>query len=432
METDTKNRDISKKIKINFIPIMFIVAIISRMFAVSHVWYAFLLGCLSYFLISNQKMFASILYRTRYLIVLFAIIAVNTFGTHLDSGNSVHYTLVLISFLLTILLGACSYLSYGPKHLKRGLLTTNKIIFVSAIFGWYESIIQNNPLKPYMPVFFHANTVGTELYRPSSFFTHAIPFSNILLIGIIINNTLVKNNIKRFISNILYVVVLFMTGTRSAWLILVLLIVVGATRPIVNNISFTRNQLIVFLTGVAVGVMALFYTTFGQNVILTITERFGRLTGDDHGAVSLDQRTGAIDFVLESFFGTFSIIHWLFGYGHRATRILMGQVVIVLENFVTTDNQWIAMLYNYGLVATIMLIVFFVKKTRRYLLTEDSLYTCCFLIFLMCLAAMFFYELFNWETVNVFMMMMIGVFIAITYKDKLDKKYLKGFNHDQK
>ena len=430
METETKNRDISKKIKLNFIPIMFIVAIISRMFAVSYVWYVFLLGCLSYFLISNQKMFAGILYRTRYLIILFAIIAINTFGTHLDSGNSVRYTLVLVSFLLTILLGACSYLSYGQEYIKRGLLKTNIIIFISAILGLYESIIQDNPLKPHMPIFFHANTVGTDLYRPSSFFTHAIPFSNILLVGIVINNVLVKNKMKRFISNIIYVYVLFTTGTRSAWLILVLLIVVGAIRPIINNISFTLNQLIIYLTGVVAGAMALFFTAPGQNIVLTITERFGRLTGDDHGTVSLDQRTGAIDFVLDNFFGTFSLIHWLFGYGHRATRILMGQVVIVLENFLTTDNQWLAMLYNYGLIATIMLIIFSVRKIKRFLFTKDPVYRCCFLILLTCLAAMFFYELFNWETVNVFMMLVIGVFIAFSHKEEIENKRLEGLNHE--
>lgn len=194
-----------------------------------------------------------------------------------------------------------------------------------------------------------------------------------------------------------------------------LLLLIAATQK-----KVARKKVIITMIAIVIVILFLMSAP-GTSMIAAITERFAQASGDN---VSKVQRLGAISYFATKVIDEFNPITFLLGHGEDAAANVMLETSIVFKNFSTTDNQYLLIFYNYGLIALIVILSGAVKCIVRFIRTYRSngnTVNCLLFICISQAICSFFYELTENKSCAFLVMCSIGMLLSINV-ERADKK----------
>ncbi|MGY1553107.1 O-antigen ligase family protein [Microbacterium sp. A588] len=317
-----------------------------------------------------------------------------------------------------IILIVAQYQRFGTDYFTRGLKQLNYVLVATACWGIIEGIVKYNVLVHVYPHILGSWRMGTPEYRASAIFSHPIPFAHMLVIGLIITLTLQRGLLLKIVMSSLFLGAIVTTQTRSAWAIIAALLAVF----IVQSFWLGRGRALLrgilkawpFVAGgIAVLVAFIWLTPFGFGVL----ERLQRIGPED---VSLTQRTASIEAVLNAVFNESSVTELLFGHGFSSSNAFILSDTLVLEGISTTDNQWLALLYDFGLIGlllflavTVYVIMAWWKLSRRPGRAQSPLALCTGYIAVCAFMFMAFYAFTIWRGIQVVVILAFCVLVLL-------------------
>lgn len=389
----------------NIIPIVFLATIYFK-FQNQSSYFSYVIGLVFLYefinstnVVKNQVF--SIFFNNKLIFISFLISFISTVVNEFFFYTiKIGYILELGVFGLITLLGILLYIKKGEKYVFDGLTGIVIILIIASILGILEYFTGIN-------IFVHTGLMTDDFVkfntRIASCFVHPIPFANILLLPILfifMTKTVQKG---KYFFLVLLIIALILTESRSGWVGLLVSLFAYFTRVYkLGNIKMS-----IILT-VGLLLCGIFISPLGD----IISSRFVHF--DEH--LSNDyQRTGTIFYMLNIIFNS-DVLHILFGNGNHESVNTMLKTVITLDDFQTTDNLYLADLYNYGIIYVVCTIALFLKFIRFAIKSESSLHTVIFYFLISTEVAFFFYEPFIFYPVTFVFFLCLGV--SLTYKDE--------------
>ena len=340
-----------------------VLVVVFRMFGqdiliVSSIFLTFLL-----FFAFDKSFLSFILYSKNFFLIYFAVALFSTIiNIPFGNDNYVSGLIFTTSFICLVFLG---------KYISKSLIADKVVSFhtfflaVSVVFGFIEFLTKKNIL---LSLFFVDNLTGTG--RICSFFVHPIIFSVFLIVfyWLVFLNKKMHWLIKSAFL-IITIVCLYGTFSRSSWIAFLLTNMVYLLRNFIfKKITPKKFILGIMLLSSAIIVMA---TTGVFNIFVDgLVERISNI--DE--SVSYLQRIGGWEYLIRDSFYNSNIVQLLFGHGYKGSFMSLLNTTIVITGFFTTDNSYVSVFYNYGIISfTIVLclllslaVFLFSKRFDRY------------------------------------------------------------------
>lgn len=317
--------------------------------------------------------------------------------------NFVYDILFLLIILMGIILGRKIYDVNKLSIFKIHII----ILFFMCLFLIYEYITKNNLLLPY---FYVDNLSNIYPYRCASFFVHPVTCASFLIYGFWLVYFFVNNSKYKYIFITMIIFSLYATGSRSSWIALAITIIIYFIRNIKPSISY--KTILKSFIGVIIGIVFL-NTNTGSNMINSIIQRFSNVQ-----SFSYSQRLGSIEYIINRFFEKSSLFQLLFGHGQKGAYDAMLETTIAIPGFFTTDNTYLTILYDYGLVVFISVIIFLFIILRTIFKTKDKVELCLSIILLSQAISSFFFEFTLFMNIAFFNFFYIGLWISRHSKPK--------------
>ena len=285
------------------------------------------------------------------------------------------------------------------------------IITVAALEGVYEYIFKQNLFIPD----YNIAVSG----RVASFFNHPIKYATSMIVGIFLAFYLISKKNTKLIIIGLCIFGLFTSMSRSGWIACAISVV------LLINASFRRKvsvRTLKIIGIIFVFIFVFFKSSIGANLIEIVSTRLS-LVGDDTSTI---QRLGSIQYILENLGTERNPLTLFLGHGEGASGILMKNTVISWKNFGMTDNEYLLILYDYGLIALSAVIAFFIKTSFSFLINYqqksniEKALMC--IIISQCINA-FFYEITNYRNCAYVVLICFGFFMR-NNKDRVDNSSL--------
>lgn len=324
----------------------------------------------------------------------------------------------LVVYISSFVIGYIVIRDGKNKGVRRLLVSYAIIIALSALYGVFEFVF-GNVLDVY------TIRVYGAIYRLHSVYLHPIIFSLIMLQSIVIFYYLVDNILLKNIIIMLSVFCVFMTLSRSAWLVLGIVIVlvfchnkfILKKRGILTS-HFSRRKVVIMLI-LFIALMMLLYKVNVVSYIEILFDRWQAL----NGSTSVLYRSNVIETVLTDRKNDSNIVHWTIGTGYHSVQKLIGRAGIyfgeVGNNVV--DNQWITIFYDFGLLGLGTLVyctiksvrLYFSKQTREIWITS----LCIIVNFLMA----FICDTFEWAPAGNLVFVFLGMMFYIDKRHKVER-----------
>lgn len=277
----------------------------------------------------------------RYILAIYLMIILVSVIINSGVTKNIRYYLSLFYIPLAIIDAALFRIRYGYIGSLKFKNFFINISIIAALYGILEFIIQRNPLV----VFFETDYLsGTVPYRAASFFKHPIIFA--IILGVAISLIIEE---RKIIVKSLLVVAILMTRSRSTMLGILFVFILWLLKHIRFKINL--KTFVVFIS-----ILVFLISPIGNEIIGGIINRFS----DSLTSISGTQRLGTIYYFLTYTFNVTNIknlIMLLVGHGSGAANVLLKMHTIDIPGFDTTDNQYITILYDYGVL--ILLMTFF-------------------------------------------------------------------------
>ena len=160
-----------------------------------------------------------------------------------------------------------------------------------------------------------------------------------------------------------------------------------------------------------IAVVVFFVSPFGGKLIGAIESRFLNLFSD----VSATQRLGTIGLFAEIASEDLNPITMLFGHGEDTASRLLLQNTINIKDFTTTDNAYVSIFYNYGLIAlaaVLILLIYVMIRIMKYnrISLLEKILLC---VFLASGVGAFFFEITEIKSTSFPLMFCIGTYLGI-------------------
>lgn len=209
---------------------------------------------------------------------------------------------------------------------------------------------------------------------------------------------------------------IFASLSRSSWLACGLSFVLMAFA--VYRKKLTKKKL---FYGAIIVIVLLGFMVSGpvKEMISQIMTRFEEATG---GSVSRTQRLGSIAYILNAEFKNFNPLSFMFGHGEDAAARMMLGTVININDFSTTDNEYLLILYNYGFVFIMYVLVGIFKCLKMFLAyyeEHSSTEKCLLFICISQTICSFFYEVTENKSCAFLLMICIGMLIGIAKNKRI-------------
>lgn len=275
----------------------------------------------------------------------------------------------LFVYLSTFLMGAFLAEDGEEEGIRSLLCVYSFILTLSAVYGVFETLF-GNVLDVY--------TVRTyaATYRLHSVYLHPIIFSLMMLQAFAINTYLLKNQTLKNILGIINVYCIFMSLSRSSWLVLAALIaLIMIQKKKTQKKPLLLGKVINKKSITAIFVLAIIIGVFIQRA--DITSYWGTLFNRWQaleGSMSVSYRSGVVSAVWQDRVHDFNPIHWILGSGYHSVQNAVGRAGIyfgtVGNNVV--DNEWVTLSYDFGLMGMILLLYFTWKSLHVYFSKYES------------------------------------------------------------
>lgn len=251
-------------------------------------------------------------------------------------------------------------------------------------------------------------------YRPFSVFVNPLVYGNILVCLFWIYKYLYKRNKFIIFLQLLTLLDLYSTQSRSAWVAFVatyFIYLVGKLN--FSKIKVKKNTLFKKAISLIIvfSLLIIFYKyiTFGFTQIYT---RFSTVFGTQSTDVSKLQRLGTINLIKNYMFNS-GILKIFFGNGFGSVNNFMANNLVLIPGFNTTDNQYVSYFFEFGLIGLLLYVILIIKVIYHYITYKyDDFYKVYDLIFLCICVNMFFYEINEWKVINFLFMLSLSVFIS--------------------
>lgn len=256
-------------------------------------------------------------------------------------------------------------------------------------------------------------------FRVYSIFMHPIIYGTFLVILFWSNTFIIKNKYIKFILQIIVVINLFLTKSRSAWVAFIITLLIWYLRFIIYKfkkygfkITYKRVYeicLIVFLMAVSIIIFRNYISDFTTHISNEIYEKVITITNDDYGDISRLQRLGTIE-AINTYMISNGPTNFLFGNGVGTVGDFMADNVIVLQNFTTTDNQYSTFFYEFGFIGILLymsIVVFsIIKFLKNDIFHIQNISILCFLV--MSISIFFFEFGTKWMDAFVFLIIVMS------------------------
>ncbi|WP_321023983.1 O-antigen ligase family protein [Eisenbergiella porci] len=274
----------------------------------------------------------------------------------------------LFVYLSAFLMGVFLAEDGDEEGIRSLLCVYSCILTVSALYGVFETLF-GNKLDVY--------TVRTyaAIYRLHSIYLHPIIFSLMMLQAFAINHFLIKNQTLKNILGMINVYCIFMSLSRSSWLVLAILIVLiilqkkkTQKKPLLLGKVINKQSI------TAVLVLAIIIGIFLQKADVlsywgTLLNRWQAL----EGSMSVSYRSGVVTAVWQDRVQDLNPIHWILGSGYHSVQNAVGRAGIyfgtVGNNVV--DNEWVTLTYDFGLLG-IMILLYFTWKSLYIFFSKNE------------------------------------------------------------
>lgn len=250
-------------------------------------------------------------------------------------------------------------------------------------------------------------------FRTPSIYGHPIRLGASMTISLAIYIYIYHNTVLKYVLLGLSLFGIYACMSRSSWI--ALLGTIALLSFAVYKKRITRRKFLVGATVILAIVLFLLSKT-GSGIITQILIRFGEATSDN---ISRTQRLGAIMYILNDEFNNFNLLTFLFGHGEDAAARLMLRTTINIKNFSTTDNEYMLILYNYGMVCLFFVINGIFKCIKRFAVNYDrcdNVEKCLLFICISQVICSFFYEVTENKSCAFLLMCSIGMLMALKKK----------------
>ena len=201
-----------------------------------------------------------------------------------------------------------------------------------------------------------------------------------------------------------------MTNSRSIWITFLVVLFFMYVNYIKNQENkekrdsiFINTILIIFIFLFGVLIFELF--SIKNTPIAMIIHRFSELKGSD----SFWQRFGAIRNIIK-FFLNKNLISFIIGNGSNSSKLLMSQLTVRISNFGTVDNQYASILYDFGIITFLVIILFFMFIFLKSFYVNELLSKVVILGILSFMLAYIFFDGFTWLTSYYLFFILIGIY----------------------
>ena len=291
-----------------------------------------------------------------------------------------------------------------------GLRLTSSFVLATGVWGYIDYAIK------YLG-YIESDPRLAKAFRPYSIYQNPIPGGQIILMFLWIpfwmgknRNSQKDNLINAVIRVIVYVPFIVLTRSRSIWLGLIFSTLVWAivNRKAIsdawNNLSAKRKRIVASIIGVALFVVV-------SGAIILIAPRFEDLKSTQPYYLRMHYMKYTLEQVADS-----SVLRILFGHGSGSCKDMIVASPYFEEPYNICDNAYMSMLYEWGIIAIIAVIVIdiFAFKTLTRFISEKSItvYFSCAVI--ACVFPIFFYEAQMW--------LMVGTLMAIVVAGGVDNE----------
>lgn len=402
----------------NLLTINFILATLSIYKYINSIYIVFLiiLGIYLFFKIFIQKKIKKF---NKKSITLLIFIVITLFISNIFISDDIYIILKNILFIYNIILIYLLIYLKGKKYCKEFFVQIRNIGFILAIFSIIENIFRLNIMYQFIidpeQKQYLIQSLLVNDYRVASIFGHGIVYGNFLVciffIGIYCK---FKNIFLRYTFNLIIIINIYLTRSRSIWIAFVIMLIF----QLISNINIKKiNKNIYIKIFVSIAII-LFITIFMNNQIeilfKNIVYRFAEMN-TSLGEASKIQRIGTIYLIINKIFSG-SFIQMLIGHGYGSVNYVMLSNTVYINNFATTDNQYISIMYNFGLIITITYIIFLIKIIIE--LIKDNLnkmYKLNIILLIGNSITMFFYTMFSWK--GIFNLFLCSIIYLNLYKN---------------
>lgn len=350
------------------------------------------------------------------IIVLVGILLINRKKIELKKDNLTWICL----FSLHIM--CCTFLGVFGKATFNWQMKRTAELAVAPIIGYYFAKGSTLQIRKKFYLGLYIATIGTIIYgfinyfedlafqdRADSIFGHAIPYSTIIAMFLFMTNYLFDELIVKMALCVIFIVGSISTFSRSSWISILL---VGFLLLFSNkrNSKIEKKKLYRIF---GVVILVLLGLAVFKNQLMVATEHVGHLVGNritgTMESVSATQRLGTIGYMIQNI----GLLGFLYGHGNGQGGAFLSSTTIVLSNFATTDNQYVSILYDFGLIGmcvTIALLVSAIKtiwnrdKDEEMLMLASSI--------LAASISAFFYEMLGWINVAGVFLILIGIYCS--------------------
>lgn len=393
--------------KINELFVIFLAASVGLLTSTVTVFYVVLIGTAIKEILFG-KMLKSI---TENGIFVIASVSTIIFSGILLSNSSIAVSVSSIgSYILLLLLGMSYQQSKSSEWLLSGLLQIRDFVVLASILSLIIEIILGYRFVTdgSSPPFTLTVILDRSSYRVRGIFGHAIVFAQILIISLIINTKIEKNNIKRIAFNTLFLLLIFFSKTRAAWILIGLIAASVGFKHIIDKDNHNWQIIALSLPIVLLIICYLSHNGYINDII----NRFMQLSSD----VSFSQRFGAIIYMVSDFLSKPYL--WLFGSGFGASSNQISQYTVEIEGFSTVDNGYITLLYEYGLIGLCLFCIMMITALRNTARCGRSDVRVLFGIVVVSLVEMIFYCELGWWVPTAIWLLAAGYLFSLTKASK--------------
>lgn len=247
-------------------------------------------------------------------------------------------------------------------------------------------------------------------FRIPSIYGHPIRLGTSLTIGLSIYIFLYQRSLRRCLLIGVSLFGIYACASRSSWL-------ACAVTGLLTLFSVYRKKISrkIWIYGLASGILlAVFLMSApGKDLLASIFLRFAEGTGSN---VSRVQRLGAASYIWKEMISHGNPVTLLFGHGEDAAARAMLKTNIVVRNFSTTDNEYLLVMYNYGIIFLTLLLWGIVQCVKNYtnnFKTNSNLENCLYFICISQAICSFFYEITENKSCAFLIMFCIGMLMAL-------------------
>lgn len=401
----------SRKIYINILTILFLTIIFNQYNYLDGIYKVCSILILIYVYFFKHKKYQIQIVENKVIYIIYISISM-ILSLIIGYKNKVAISYFINLAILTMILVRILQV-YGNDYFNQFFINFIRIMLIFNIISIIELTLNTNFWVNFLPEYDRVNFIGIgrEGFRIFSTFRHPIVYGNILVItiGIIITFRMYFNKVYYYINIVLCLVNLYGTRSRSSWIAFVVLILFLLIIKIKQCTRMKKKKLLLgSMTVILISIIMI--GIFGNEVLQILQTIIDRFSFSDNNIESKTQRIGAIKNILNSF--NHNILSLFIGNGMRTTGKFMIENQVLLDGFMSVDNQYITMLYDMGIVFLIVVILYIVNSIFSiftYMCSKDRL---PILIIVITSVNMFFYEALFWD--SIIFIVMISIILNCT------------------